>query len=247
VLAYDPQLSPEHPVIWSLGLDEVPVANEVFAQVQDATSLDDFEDESGDLEGVVGMGLRVETEEGICVIFQKLNPTAVLKKSKRLSMYFTGETFGKVDYDATFQITKDNCTFIYNDKVYILNASLFEYLFDYKAKKLEIADVQLNNIQTTFSANIEIAEGVNLSELLGGDKFAINKLQKLDGRVTLSPEKLQYLKDEFNLEIDINAESGKMVVATKKHLKHLINILNDDHLTSGITEGKYNVQSKKQV
>lgn len=128
-----------------------------------------------------------------------------------------------------------------------MHAGSFEYVFDYKAKKIEIAEVKLSGIETTYSGTIELAEGVSLAALISGDKHAINKLQRLEGNVTLSPEVLTQLKTEYNLDIEINDESGKMIISTKKHVKNLINILNDDHLMSSLTDGKYNVHSKKKV
>ena len=246
---YDPQQAPDYPVLWTLGVDEV----DNFQNLKDALSnpvdgMPVYVDESGNLDDVAALALRVQgPDDREVTVFQQLRSQGILKTSRKVGIYFKGSTFGKVDYPSTFQIGKDNHAFYLGNKIYILSSSHFEHIFDYREQKQAIAEIKLTTIETTYAALIDMEEGVNLASLLSGDRHALNKLQKLEGNISLTPTKLAQLKLEFNLDIDLDGDSGKLKIYNKKDAKALIGILNDDHLASGLTDTKYNVHSKKKV
>lgn len=248
VLDYDPVTKPEHEVIWTLPAEEVPAFQVVQQQLeQPFDELPVYEDESGDLDGVTTLALQIQTPHGDIVIFQRIMPNYILKKSRKLSVIFDGASFGKLDEPAAFQISKNNHAFYFNGKIYVLDQPAFEYIFDYQDKKADIAEEKLTQIETSCLGSILLEEGKTLSALLAGDKTAINKLQKLDENSTLNTATLPKIKLEWDRDIKIDPSTGKMIIETKGDVKELINILNDDYLLSNVTAGRYAVHSKRKI
>lgn len=246
---YDPQQNPDHPVLWTLPVDDVPAFETAKEQLsQSPDSIDIYHDETGNLEGVIALALRVQIEDQEMIVFQKLLPQGILKNSRKFGIFFDGSSFGKLEYPTTFQVSHDNHVVYFNETIHILHNGNFEYLFDYKTQMVAIAEIKLTNIETRHAEFIELEDGKSLSVLLAGDAHALRKLQKLEeNSITLTPTKLNELKDSHNLDIELNVDTGKMKVLSKKDAKTLINILNDDYLSSSLTAEKYAVQSKKKV
>ncbi|HYG83408.1 MAG TPA: Kiwa anti-phage protein KwaB-like domain-containing protein [Verrucomicrobiae bacterium] len=246
---YDPQQTPEHPVLWTLKDSEVPAFESVKDQLSGSLdSLELFQNEEGNLDGVTALALRIQFNEQEMVVFQRLFPAHILKESRKFGLFFTGSNFGKLEHPTNFQVSRDNHVVYFGDTIHILHPGHFEALFDYETQKVAIASIKLGGIESRHAANIELEDGTTLESLLAGDKVALNKLQKLeDNNITLSQIKLQELKDSHDLDIELNTETGKMIIKNKRDAKSLISILNDDYLSSNLTSSNYAAQSKKKV
>ena len=248
VVDYDPVNAPEHEVIWRLPSNDVPAFESVYDQLsRPVDEIPSYVDENGDMEGVTAIGLRIQSEHGEILVFQRIIPNYILKNSRKYGVIFNGANFSKLESPAAFQISRDNHVFYFADNLYVLNQNHFEYIFDYQEKKAAVASDKLTDVEKTYANNLIIKEGKTLMELIAGDKRAINKLQVLDYSIDLNEAVLTKIKLEWDVDIKIDASTGKMIIEEKKDVKELINILNDDYLLSDLTKGKYAASSKRKV
>lgn len=249
IRAYDPQNIPDHEVIWTLDADEVPAFEGVKERLDKPfDELEVYKEEEGVMDGVTGIALRVQSEDGTeIVIFQRITPNYVLKSKRKYTLTFDGVNFGELESPSAFQVSRDNHVFYFGDTLYVLKQKPFEALFDYQSKKESIASAKLNEIAIKYANNLILPEGKTLESILAGDKIAINKLQTLESTTVLSRSLLTRLHLSFSSPVKIDAETGKMKIEDRADVKELIHILNDGYLGSEATNQRYTVNSKKKV
>lgn len=248
IMDYDPVNTPDNEVIWKLPSADVPTFESVREQLSlPVDEIPPYEDQQGDMEGITAIGLRIQSQHGDILVFQRIIPNYILKNSRKYGVLFNGKNFSKLESPAAFQISRDNHAFYFAENIYVLNQNHFEYIFDYQEKKAAIANEKLVDIERKYADSLLIAEGKTLTDLLAGDKRAINKLQLLDYSIELNEAVLTKIKLGWDVDLKIDTKVGKMIIEEKKDVKHLINILNDDYLLSDLTKGRYATTSKKKV
>ncbi len=89
---------------------------------------------------------------------------------------------------------------------------------------------------------------VRLIDKTKGDLKKIKKLADVlrCGYYTqLTPEKIDNIKNEFNLK-DLELDENGKIIVSSSNIWTILKVLHDDYLKSSLTNNKYEVHSKKK-
>ena len=124
----------------------------------------------------------------------------------------------------------------------------FEKIFGYREQKREIANKKLDEIEKKYAGIILLPDDQSLSELIDGDVPTINKLLMLNlDELSDSSDSAYSVNEEYKLNLDIDDNTGKMCIKSKKDAKSFVALVNDDFLQSSMTGKKYAAHSKKNI
>lgn len=245
VKSYDPSVLQNDGILWRLAIKDVPnlaaLNKQLGLPVDEIEEFDD-DDKIGEIRGFIA---RIQTKAGVVCIFQKLAQNTVLKSSFAYKFIYSGATFSKIDADAMFQISAaNNCAFLIAHKVYLLEPGPFEYIFDYKQKKIELAEQKSYEITKSIESSLTLPTGKSLWDFIGNQKRLIDKLQKLDVTAMPTPEQLMTTNQKYGLALDVT--DGKLHVSTAAEAKKLVTAINEDYVES-VTGKKFETHSKERV
>ena len=154
---------------------------------------------------------------------------------------FNNGKFGIFQAEVGLKVPIDNQVLIIDKDIFIFNQSKFERLFNYDYKKQAIAEIKVSEIEKQF--RLSFPDGLNLQSMVLERKKTINKLQNLElGKIT-QKQVIEYA-DEMQLDI-MTDESEAIIIMDGNDLDTFVNLINEDYITSEITNRRFEVKTKK--
>jgi hypothetical protein len=137
--------------------------------------------------------------------------------------------------------------FYYNGLLYVINQGKFEDLFDYLKEYKRRAREVFNGLT---ESDIKIHDMAEFADSVTNDTRALRKMQKVEQRGLyddITPDIVDNVINEFDLEVQSQVIDGDwgIVLPDKRNKWDIIRLLNDDHLYSSLTDGKYQIKGGK--
>lgn len=222
---------------------EVPYFNRLIEQISDpnAPAFSRINNK------VIGYIIKIRNGNKTLLLFKKYSPQKILEKGK-LFFLLDADGFEKLNQNITTLDEKiDALTLIENGKdysdstVFILNRSKFESFFSFVDFYIEeIENKRLSLVNQRLLDNEDQLVEICIKNSIMTKKFA--RILKSGACNKMSAEQIKSIKENFDLDVDID-ESGKLKVCDDK-VWTILRILDDDHLHSQATDGKYEARSK---
>lgn len=195
----------------------------------------------------IGYIIKVQNGDNNLLLFKRYSPKKILEKGKLFFILDTGG-FEKLNQDiASLDEKIDALTLIRNGKdylnstVFILNRSKFESFFGFVDFYIE----EINNKKIEFASQKLVDNEDQLFEICKKNNIMVKKFARILKNGTfngMSAEKAKCIKNDFDLNVEFD-ENGKIMVCDEK-IWTILRILDDDHLHSQATDGKYEARSK---
>lgn len=196
---------------------------------------------------IIGYIIRMQNGNNTLLLFKRYSQQKILEKGK---LFFILDTdgFEKLNEDiATLDEKIDALTLIENgkdysdSKVFIFNRSKFKSFFSFVDFYIE----EIENKRLILANQHLVDNEGQLIEICKKNSIMTKKFARtLKSGVCkkMSSEQIKSVKENFNLDVDID-KNGKIKVCDDK-IWTILRILDDDHLHSQATEGKYEARSK---
>lgn len=201
-----------------------------------------FTEEEHDLRRIKGAMVRVTHRDMSqpFYIFKALSGGQMLKGDG--TWMVAGKVF-KPFQAAALKIPAEAHMLLLDQDLYVFNEAKLDRLFSYDAKKNNIANKKVQEIEAHYK--LSFAEGMTLQSAVEGNKATINKLQKIEvGEVT--QEQLIDHAEEIGVDLMVD-EAGAIIIMNQKDLTKFVNLLNDDYMESALTGVRYEVIRKRPL
>ena len=255
-IPYEPSLTYDKNCIESLAYNEIPNFEDIYHKTfenPEIVSLGYVED----IDNIWGYLIRIPISndeiKGHLFFVKKYSIQKLLGKSK----FIVGidSSSGRCDvindaltldrtFDGVIIICKSKSNDITNGLAYIFNKSSFELLFSFNESYKKEVISRKNEL-------IDIFDSEEMELLIDKTKGDLKKIKKLADVIRcgyytqLTPEKIDNIKNEFNLK-DLELDENGKIIVSSSNVWTVLKVLHDDYLKSSLTNNKYEVHSKKK-
>jgi hypothetical protein len=214
----------------------------------DKTEIDEYTRTVGEFSKVFGFLVELHNGQDTMWIFKRNQPTNAVSTRRSINIFYGQDNNLQLVQQDTVYITKSIDLMLVGDKVIIINKNLYESVFGLREKLREKAQNSFLQIVATnaFSVEESIYDKVNTlppriqKKLVNAVRDnAILSAQKFRAIITSAKK---YANHTLKTEVD-----GKIILSTKKDLKILIKILNQDYVKNEITNHRFDSKSKKKI
>lgn len=194
--------------------------------------------------------IRTKDPDGNMVVaFQKYSNRQILGKGYRAKFLLGGDNeFDRVR-DNLLAIPERVDALYYDGLIFVFNPSKFEDIFDYLEMYESRATSVFEGLEET---DIRIHNFEEFAESVRNDRRALRKMRQIEELglyQDLERDEVEEVAKEFDLDIEVGENSdGEWGIRVPDMRKKwdVIRLLNDDHLYSSLTEGRYQVYGKDQ-
>jgi len=180
------------------------------------------------------------------VFFRRYNQSKQLTRSNNLVIRLIGDRYERLT-EPSFLFDEDFDAILFDNYIFILNSSNFKHIFRYYELLRTAAIEVLETIRTT----IPIANFDSFKESCLNHPYKLEKLKNIANKAYLNQLTIGKIKNTiniFNLQIKIEKINGQeQLVFDKSYSWEILNLLDDDYLTSGFTGLKYEANSKREI
>jgi hypothetical protein len=245
VKKYDPSLLPDREVIWEQSSDDVPFFVLVSKLLSQEMDIGWYKNDLLPYKDIWAYWIKIYTHDRSFYIIKKVTPSKIIRTGGKLALVFESEIFRKLSDDV---MTMDGSfDVIYCDKTLIFeNKQNFERALLYSQVKQTVAENMIDDIgKTGFIENVD-----ELKDFLKDDQFSINKLNKLRSKPYF--KKLTFadcvrIIKNYGVNIPVDENKQQFAITSKAVAKLFVKVLNDDYLTSEMTNYKYSTNSKEDI
>ena len=203
--------------------------------------IETFDDEEHDIKRMKGVVARV-THDGAekpYYIFKVLPQSQVIRG--RTGWMIRDGKLVSFDADAALRIPPDNQLLVLDGDMYVFSQPKLKSLFGYDAKEASIAASKVKEIEENF--RLSFAEGLNMQNLVKGNRSLIKKLQKIEPSLVKQEDLVDHAEEMgIGLMVDDN---GAIIILDEKDMSKFVNALNDDYIESPMTGLRYEIKSKR--
>ena len=230
-----------------LEADEIPA----FGRFEELVTNPDIEDTSfEDDDRPEFQTVRTKDPDGNMVVaFQKYSNRQILGSSYKIKFSLSGGNQYDRVKNELLAIPERVDALYYDGLVFVFNPSKFEDIFDY----LEMYESRATEVfEGLDETEIQIHNFEEFAKSVHNDRRALRKMrqiQELGLYRDLKQDEVEGVVNKFDLDIQVGEnEAGEWGITVPDMRKKwdVIRLLNDDHLYSSLTEGRYQVYGKDE-
>jgi hypothetical protein len=242
LVPYEPAYKPEEDELLYVDLDNEPALRAVIGKANDPGDLESYKDDDEFIATLRMTATRVSTNPA-ALFLQAATPRQQLKRSRFVALTLMNNVYQTLADQSFLFETKPDCIATAG-YVFIRTPAAFESMFGYMDKLRKRAQVTLRRLKKlNLIANFDDFEQASDQPQLA------RKLAGLDDRAyldTLTISDIRKTVKRFRLTSEIQFQGDKLVFEGSPSKRWLIpRILDDDYLDSGMTQAKYEVNSKR--
>lgn len=208
-------------------------------QRSDIVEFSEEEHEFKRMKGIVARFTHKDTPKKAFYAVKAIQQSNVLKGAT--AWEFREGKFGAFQAELGLKMPTDNQVLIIDGDIFAFNVRKFEKLFNYEYKKQLLADTKVAEIEKHFK--LSFPDGLDLQTLVRERKKAVTKLQKIEiGEVT-QKQVIEYA-DDMQLEL-MTDDAGAIIIMDGNDLDTFVSLINEDYITSQVTNRRYEIKSKK--
>lgn len=193
----------------------------------------------------------VRTKDGngnMVIAFQKYSNRQILGSSYRLKFSLSGNEYDRF-HDDLLAIPERVDALYYDGLIFVFAPSKFEDIFDY----LEMYESRATTVfEGLDDSEIKIHNFKEFAKSVRNDRRALRKMRQIEELELyrdLEQDEVEEVVEEFSLGVKVGENSDGewgLTVPDMRKKWDVIRLLNDDHLYSSLTEGRYQVYGKDQ-
>lgn len=149
--------------------------------------------------------------------------------------------FGTFQAELGVKIPSDNQVLIVDGSIFAFNVRKFEKLFNYEYKKQLLADKKVEEIEKHFK--LSFPDGLDLQTMVRERRKTVTKLQKIEVSDVTQEQVIEYA-DDMQLEL-MTDDVGAIIIMDGNDLDTFVSLINEDYITSQVTNKRYEIKSKK--
>ena len=208
-------------------------------QRSDIVEFSEEEHEFKRIKGIVARFTHKDRPKKAFYAIKAIQQSNVLKGAT--AWEFREGKFGAFQAELGLKMPSDNQVLIVDGDIFAFNVRKFEKLFNYEYKKQLLADKKVEEIERHFK--LSFPDGLDLQTLVRERKKAVTKLQKIEiGEVT--QEQVIEYADDMQLEL-MTDDAGAIIIMDGNDLDTFVSLINEDFITSQVTNRRYEIRSKK--
>lgn len=186
----------------------------------------------------------------MAIVFQHFTNHQILGRSKSFKTML-GEG-ARQEYDEfrneLMSIPERVDALFFDGTVFVFDPIKFEKIFGYFEHYENQAEEVFSGLK---DADISIHGFEDFKQSILGDNRALRKMYEIEKRGlyrTLSRDQVEEVIEAYDLEITVDVQNGTwgITLPTLRQKWEVLRLLNDDHLYSSLTEGRYQVYQKDQ-
>ncbi|MDR0726949.1 MAG: DUF4868 domain-containing protein [Rickettsiales bacterium] len=223
-------------------ITNIPLLNDYLSEVNNGISFDPASDSLLELNFYI-IKISLSGNDNVYV-FKKYQTIKQFYRTKPL--FFSGTVFKEEDSERFLLLETNNIDFfVYNSQAYIDNVFFFQNITNENAtdfQKSQATIQALNNIIPIENIDGLIEDMKNNARV---KRALLNISNNLDIISTLTIEKVRDIINNFGLNVEINATNKLVYDSGNKY--EVLDIFQDNYLTSQMTQSDYKTNSKIRV
>lgn len=244
-MEYDPSITPDRNVIWTLNSEPVFLYNTITSKINGEENIPIYKHAELSYSDIWAYWIKVYKGDDSFFIIKKVVPSKVIKTGGALAMIYKDDIFRSFEDDI---LTIDGAfdAISINGQLVFENKPNFEKALLYDEVKRVVAKTALDEIEET---NL-VEDFDRVKDFLKDDFHSINKLNKIKEKPyfkKLTFNKCKQIINDYGVDIEMDNANSKFKISNKQQAKLFIKVLNDDFLMSEMTELKYAANSKEGV
>jgi len=208
-------------------------------QRSDIVEFNESEHEFKRIKGILARFTHKSSPNKPFFVIKQISQGQVLKGST--AWEFRDGKFSAFQAEVGLKVPVDNQVLIINKDIFVFNQSKFERIFNYDYKKQALADQKVAEIEKHFK--LSFPEGMDLQSMVRERKKIVNKLQKMEIGQVSQEQAIEYC-DNMQLEL-MTDDAGAIIIMDGNDLDIFVNLINEDYMTSEITNRRFEVKAKK--
>lgn len=235
--------------IYFYDLNEIPDGLEVINSDLDSREIVNFDFSNDSLKEIKAFLIRISSTEDHVIIYKKHHHLSLLKQKNGVFMFGNNQMFHKPDSEQGILRFSYTIDFIkVNDQVFVYDLSCLETQFNFDEIIKNKASERLTSIESLgFIENIEELT-IHISEKSGA--LNLLKLNEFSPVLTMDFNQIkdfiknnEFLKRRFRF----NGDESKIFLHSIASRKYIIKLLNDDYLTSELSNTNYDSERKNRM
>jgi hypothetical protein len=237
-------------VLYEYDYDIYPDDFEMIDLVNKETEVTKFNFSSDDIKSLRCFLIRMKYDGEELIIYKQHYPTSYIAKENKhnIQVFNRGNRF-EIFESNMIRFNNKVDFFRFNNKNYIINMKVLERFFQFhEVIKMHAAESIEKIRKVDFVENID-----ELANMLENTTFArklvrVGKHSPVLGKIPKT-EIVSFIKayPKLSSHIKLNSEGDKVILDTNKSKEALIKLLNDDYLTSQLTNHYYESLAKDEV
>jgi hypothetical protein len=187
----------------------------------------------------------VHVARGRVLYLRKFSPSKVIEGGGALKAIVDRGALSKIE-SSVFNFDEQADALVIGDEVLILQKTLYEQIFElteqiYKPQ----AEAAIEKLEQTGL----LSDSAALEKACEGDEKKLKKLADINQNIPLERitfEKLEAVQRDWRVDVELDPAARQVVVDPKKSW-NILKLIDDDHLSSPMTQERYEVQSKRKV
>ncbi|MEI6054096.1 MAG: Kiwa anti-phage protein KwaB-like domain-containing protein [Candidatus Saccharibacteria bacterium] len=208
-------------------------------QRSDIVEFNESEHEFKRIKGILARFTHKSSPDKPFFVIKQISQGQVLKGST--AWEFRDGKFGAFQAEIGLKVPVDNQVLIIDKDIFVFNQSKFERIFNYDYKKQALADQKVAEIEKHFK--LSFPDGMDLQSMVRERKKIINKLQKIEIGQVSQEQAIEYC-DNMQLEL-MTDDAGAIIIMDGNDLDIFVNLINEDYMTTEITNRRFEVKAKK--
>lgn len=181
--------------------------------------------------------------------FQDYTRAQILGRTSRVRMLVNNTTHEKIE-QSVMSIPNRLDAVLYDEKMFVFDQRRFEKIFDYHDEFEQVAEQAFEALE---ESGIPFSQFEMFREAVMGNKRALRLFYEVEQRGKyrdMDASHVEMVNDRFDTDVHfVEADDGTLQIGMRNKLDvwRVLRFLNDDHLTSPITETDYVSTAKEDA